>query len=248
MALDVDLNVEVDRDRPDAESDSTTKVLRAGRYGEPYVLNLWNSSHMLCDEGSYFTTSNAAPGTAIAFVVNATVSETAGNFLYIKNNDTVGNGRAKRVYLDYIRLIQSVIPAAGIAGNFFIKTDRVDRYTSGGTQLTSVNPNTDQANSSVCQIFAGALTTVAPSPSARTVARGILRSVIPVANDEYIFKFGGVEAAAFGSLGGAVAQRMIIPCPPIILGPQANLCMQIWFASNAVTPAQFEIEVGAVER
>lgn len=247
MSLDVDLNLEIDRDRPDAESDSTTKAWRGGRYGEGYVLNLWNGNHGLADEGSYFT-ANTVPGTAVASAVNATVSETAGNFIYIKNNDAPDNGRSERIYLDYIRLLMTVVPASATAGHFFIKMDRGDRYTSGGSQLTPLNTNIGKPSNEISQIFCGALTTTAPSPSARLACRGVLRSAIPVVNDEFVFKFGGVESPTSIQLGGTAAQRMVIPCPPIVLAPQTNACMQLWFPSNSVTPPSFEVEIGMIER
>lgn len=248
MAVDVNLNIEIDRQLPDAESDSTEKTLRGGRYGEAYMLSLIPTTHLLADEGTYEIGSSPTPGTGIAFVVNASVSETAGNFLYIKNNESQGNTRAKRVFLDYIRLILAVAPASGVSGHYFFKVDNKDRYVSGGTQINAVNANIDAGTGTVSQIYAGAVVTGTPSPSSRLLSRGVLRSVIPVVNDEWVFCFGAVDSPGSIQLAGAVAQRMVIPCPPIILGPQDNLCMQLWFPSNATTPAQFEIEIGMWER
>lgn len=108
MSLDVSLSVEIDRQLPDAESDSTEKTLRGGRYGEAYVLPLAPTLHWVADEGTYQIVTTPVPGTGVAFAVNASVSETAGNFLYFKNNDVIGNSRNKRVYLHYIRLITTL--------------------------------------------------------------------------------------------------------------------------------------------
>lgn len=248
MSLDLSLNVEVDRQLPDAESDSTEKMLRGGRYGEAYVQSLVPTTHLLPDEGSYQISTSPTPGTGIAFVVNTGVSETAGNFLYLKNNESQGNIRAKRIYLHYLRLILTALPASGVSGHFFVKGDNKDRYSSGGTQILPVNANLDAGTGTVAQLFVGALTTIAPSPSARLLSRGVLRSVIPVLNDEWIFVSGGVDLPAGLSLGGTVAQRMIVPVPPLVIGPQDNLCIQLWFPSNAVTPPSFEIEAGWWER
>lgn len=248
MPLDVDLNVEIDRQLPDAESDSTTKPLRGGRYGEAYTLNVMPTHHLLADEGTYQVATSPTPGTAIAFAVNASVSETAGNFIYLKNNESQGNSRAKRIYLNYIRLLAGTVPAAAVAAHFFIKVDNKDRYTSGGTTIIPVNANIDSGTGTVSQLYAGALTTTAPSPSARLLARGILRSAIPVANDEFVLSCGFVEAPGSIQLGGLVAQRMSVPIPPVVLGPQDNMCLQLWFPSNAVTAPQFEVEMGWFER
>lgn len=249
--MDVGIQIEVDRDRPDAESDSTVKTLRGGRYGEAYMLNLWNSTHALADEGSYYT-ANGTPGTGIAHVVNIGVSETAGNFIYLRNTDTPANGRAKRIYLDYIRLILTAAPAAATSMHFFMKMDRVSRVTAGGsvggTSLVPINSNGDAAIGTIAAINAGALTTIAPSADSRLVSRGVLRSVIGVVNDELIFKSGGIDCTASILLGGTVAQRMVVPVAPIILGPGQNLALQIWCPANAVTPPSFEVDCGWVER
>lgn len=248
MPLDLSLNVEIDRQLPDAESDSTDKALRGGRYGEAYVLPLMFPPQLQSDEGTYQVATSPTPGTSIAFAVNASISETAGNFLYLKNNESQGNTRAKRIFLNYIRLIAGTIPAAAASGHFFIKVDNKDRYTSGGTAIIPVNANIDSGTGTVSQFYAGALTTSAPSPSARLLARGVLRSAIPVANDEFVLSFGALEAPGSLLLGGIIAQRMVIPCPPVVLGPQDNMCLQLWFPSNSVTAAQFEVEAGWSER
>lgn len=249
--MDVGIQIEVDRDRPDAESDSTTKTLRGGRYGEGYFLNLWNSNHMLSDEGSYYT-ANGTPGTGIAFVVNTGVSETAGNYIYFRNTDTSGNGRSKRLYLDYIRLLCTAAPAAATAMHFFFKLDKLTRIAAGGsvggTTLSPTNTNGDAAVGSIGTINAGALTTLAPSSDARLLSRGIMRSVISVVNDEFVFKSGGIEGGSSVQLGGLVAQRHVIPVPPIVIGPGQNLALQIWCPGNAVTPPSFEVDAGWVER
>lgn len=246
--MDISLNIEIDRQLPDAESDSTEKTLRGGRYGEAYVLSLAPTTHWLADEGTYQVALNPTPGTGIAAAVNASVSETAGNYVYFKNNDVVGNSRNKRVYLQYIKLICTATPISGLSAHYFMKVDNKDRYVSGGTVINPNNVNIDGGVGTISQLYMGAITTLAPTPSARLLARGVLRSVIPVVNDEYIFKFGSIEMGDSILLGGAVAQRMVIPCPPLILGPQDNLSLQLWFPSNAVTPASFELETGYWER
>lgn len=248
MALEMLPQVEVDRQLPDAESDNTEGTLRGGRYREAYVIPIMPQIHALCDEGTYIVATSPTPGTGIAFSVNASVSETAGNFIYLKNNDAAENSRVKRIYMHYLRLILTAVPVSGLSGHYFIKVDNKDRYSSGGTQITPINANISGGTGTISQVYAGALATNAPSASARLMSRGIMRSTIPVVNDEWMFSFGCADAPGAGNLGGGVAQRMPIPCPPIILGPQANMSVQIWFPSNAVTPASFELEMGWFER
>lgn len=249
MSIDTNINVEIDRVLPDAESDSTEKTWRGGRYGEGYMIQTGgNNFHMMADEGTY-KVAMGTPGTGIAFTINTGMSETAGNVLYVKNNDAVNNSRAKCLYPHYIRMICTVVPAAATAMHAMVKIDNRDRYTSGGTQLTVNNPNIGIGAGTQSQIFAGALTTVAPSPSAYPVARAVMKTAIPVVNDEWLFLFGSSDGGGSSiALGGAVAQRMVIPCPPVILPPQSNMCLQMWCPTNAVTAPSFEFEVGFFER
>src|SRR5216684_235376 len=198
---------------------------------------------ILADEGSYFVATNPTPGTAIAFAVNAAVSETAGYFLSVQNSQPA-NG--KRIYLDYLRLICGVAPVSATAGDMFIKLDS-SGWTSGGTAITPVNPNYDNAATSVATVNAGALKTAA-RVAPRLVARARLRTAIPVVGDEWDFIFGAYEHATAQVFNGTNPQRMPIGLPPVIIAPQAFALVQLWFVGNLTTPASFEFELGMVER
>src|SRR5207248_4359801 len=117
----------------------------------------------------------------------------------------------------------------------------------GGTQCTPVNPNGDLTAASIADVRAGALTTAARS-AARLVARRKLRTVIPVAGDEWVFSFGTPELSNSTVFNGTNPQRMPIGLPPVVIAPQQFALVQLWFAANAATPAQFEFELGMVER
>jgi hypothetical protein len=249
--MDISIKGVVHRNRPDANPEYTDEELRLTKYGEAMVVSAIPTSHAMCDEGSFFTTSSPTPGTGLAFAVTAAASDTAGNFLLIKNNDNVSDSpNNKRLYLAYIKLICTVAPATATAGQFKMNCDGflTARYTSGGTVLTPVNLNMDLANNSVSQVYAGALTTAALSNSARQVGRGVLRAVIPVVNDEYVFHFGSVDWEANQSLATATAVRESIPCAPVVLGPQQSFTLGLWFPGNATTAGSFEVECGWWER
>jgi len=236
----------ISRPLPAASVDNVEAPIRLTRFREQIVQSIGGPRYGVADEGGYFVVTNPTPGTAIAHVTSAAVSETAGYYFLIRNGDSPG-GTNKRMYLDYIRLICKAVPTTGSAGYFFIKTGPLQtRYTSGGSRIYPVNANADAPSDSIALAYAGALTTVADA-QARIVANGMLRSVIPVAGDEWIFKFGGVEGAGPSSLGGTVALRMPVPCAPIILGPGQNAALQIWFTSNNAA-AEYEIDAGWWER
>ena len=61
--------------------------------------------------GKYFVCTNPTPGTALAYNVQAAYSDTVP-LMYIQNNDSKANPLAKRMYLDYIKLICTVAPAS----------------------------------------------------------------------------------------------------------------------------------------
>ena len=249
--MDVTPKGVVHRIKPDANPEYTDEEFRLTKYGELYVSPLTQTNHMIADEGSYYIASSPTPGTGLAFAVTAAASDTAGNFLFIKNNDNVSDSpNTKRLYLHYIRLICTVAPATATAGQFKLNADSflTQRYTSGGTALSPQSANMDTGNVSICQIYAGALTTVALSNSSRQLGRGVIRSVIPVVNDEYIFHFGSTDFEANQSLATATAIRESIPCGPVILAPQQSATLGLWFPGNATTAASFEIEVGYWER
>jgi hypothetical protein len=241
----------VHRARPDATPEYLDSEFRMTKYGELMVQTVVGTKHTAADEGGYYIANNLVPGTGLAFAITAAASDTAGNFLAIRNMESVADSpNAKRIYLDYIRLIPTVAPATATAGQvkFNIDTFLNNRYTSGGTQLAVAGVNLDSGNASSAQIFAGALVTTALSSAARQVGRAVLRTVIPVINDEYIFNFGAVDISANQSLATATAIRQNIPMPPVIIGPQQTLTMGMWFPGNATTAGSFEVEVGYWER
>ncbi len=229
--------------RPPRGNEGDQRLPRLTPYGEESVQLLTQPRCSVADEGSYYVATNPTPGTAIAHVVSAAVSETAGYVLAIRNGDAV-NGL--RIYLDYLRLICTTAPAAATRGDFFLKIGPAALWASGGSPIIPVSVTSDKGAASIAMVKFGALTTVA-DPNARLVARGMLRAVIPVVGDEWIFKFDGLDAGA-GSLGGSVPLRMPIACPPVILGPGHSLGLQVWYPSNAVTPAEYEFELGWWER
>jgi len=198
---------------------------------------------LLADKGIYFVSTNPTPGTPIVFAVTAAPSETAGYFLSIKNTEAA-NG--KRVYLDYLRLLCGVVPASATAAEMFVKLDTAG-WTSGGTQCNPVNVNGDLSTASVADVRAGALTTAA-RVAARLVTRNKLRTVIPVAGDEWVFAFATPQLSNSTVFNGTNPQRMPIGLPPVVIAPQAFALVQLWFPGNAITPAQFEFELGLIER
>ena len=140
---------------PQADQKAPVTNVRGGRYGEQYVFSLVPTKHMLADEGTYFIATNVTPGTAQAYNIQAAFSDTTP-LLYIQNNDSKANPFAKRMYLDYIKLICSIAPASSTGARFAVKTNPQLRTLSTNNTLgiTPTSPNSDVATQSVCSINA----------------------------------------------------------------------------------------------
>lgn len=226
--------------------DQLAAAARIGPRRELYVSTIIPDYKLVADEGSYLVGTSPTPGTPLSYQVSAAFSDTVA-LLSLRNAD---GSNGKRIYLDYIRLIMgATVPASATAGQFAMKLDSGSARASAGTVLTPVNPNIDVGNASIADLRYNP-TVAAVTGAARLISRGVLRSVIPVANDEWFFTFGTVEKSSAISLGGAVAQRMMIPCPPVVLGVNTNetFFFHVWFPGNAATAGQFELECGWFER
>lgn len=231
---------------PQAFADQLPAPPRMGKYREAYGISLINNNYGVADEGSYFVTTNPTPGTPINYAIQTTFSDTVAAFTF-RNGAGAGG---KRIYLDYIRMLMgATAPASATSMHYALKVDNIIRG-SAGTVPVPQNPNMAADNASIADIRYTP-TVAAVGASARLVDRGVVRSVIPVANDEYIFSFGSVEkAASISDIAGTTAKRIVIPCPPVILGPGANhtALLHIWLPANAATAGQFEFGTGHWER
>jgi hypothetical protein len=231
---------------PSPIAENTQGPVRLNRYREQMARPSYSGQWGPAEDGQYFVATNPTPDTAVVHATSAAVSETAGYYFVLRNADSPSNPNAKRIMLDYVRLISKVVPAASTRSDFFIKVGPGTRWASGGSLLVPQNVNSVFANNSIALPYIGALVTVA-DPASRLLCRGVMRGVIQVALDEFIFKTGTVDPAGALSLGGTVPQRMMIPLPPIIIAPGHSLGLQLWHASNNAA-AQYEFEAGWWER
>lgn len=249
MALDLVFTGEISRTQPQAGIDHTESgAMRMSRYDEPYMLQSMSSKHVVADEGAYFTGMNGTIGTGLAYGVITAHSDTASMFI-LHNNSALGDPMAKRVYLDYIKIVPTVAPASATSGQYALRIDSTTRApTANSVQITPYNPNMDSSSPTVARLWAasgGTLTTPASSGAVRNVARGCIRSVIPAIGDELVIACGVQDIP--GGVSGANA-RVVSNAAPIILGPQQYLQVSVWFPANAVTALSYEFDMGWWER
>ena len=252
--MDVTLKGIISRILPSAFGDDREddKPVRLWRYGEIAVMSRVRKTHVLNDEGTYFVCNNGQTG--VASPTGTTFSATAG-LLNIFNTDSYSNPNAKRVHLDYAALITTAagsFASAGVNLQIAVTLDNNDRYSSGGSDITSniVSPNMDLSPKSVAKVRFGALTLTAASSSARTICGlRILRPVVSttvadVVGEQKVLNFGGVEANLNGSITVANANNIPLALPCISIGPQQSL--NVHFIMNGTTPgaASYAPELG----
>ena len=224
---------------------------RASRYNETYGLNPIPTKHLLADEGAYFVAGNVTAGTGIALGVLAAISYTAGAVYCVQNTSTPGDPNAKRLYLDYIKQIVTVVPASStgvrLVGQLDILASRLP--SANNVTFTNYNTNSDDSTKSaaVVQGFSTApmTTTAATGTSMRQVAN-LSNGNLPVLNDELVFKFGSVDFAGFGT--GTTAASKVVHGAPIVIGPGQFALFYEWFPSNSSTGLSAESEIGWFER
>ena len=259
------LRLLVSRALPSANTDSANQDVgaRGGRYGELAVLPYVRKQHLLADEGSYFVAANAQ--TAITGQAITAFDATKPS-LIIANTDSSGNPAAKRIYLDYIHLLNGgTAYSNGVSntGSFWsMQIDNGNRWSSAGTLLTVASPNMDLASAtSVAQVHAGALTVTTATAAMRTlVGYRLMRApvsatALTLANvDVFHFNFGGVEAHPNWQLQAsatveATAVQKNFAGPPVVIGPGQSILFNIANVSNSAAVAgNFFYEVGWWER
>lgn len=249
----------VRRALPSPNADAGEVYARMGRFQEAYVLNPLPQRLVAADEGSYFIAQNPTPGTAIQLNANITsFADTNGLFLF-KNTQSASTASAKRIYLDYIKLIVAgTAPTATVSMHFAFKrgtTDRTPSSSSAYTTLTPINACSEYGNTSICTPLsfanAAAMTLIASGSSEKFTGRATIPTGLGVTGDEYMVKFGG-EPVASGRGGAAVRAtdpgQIFTYAPPQIIEPAEFLAVHMWWLTAASTAASFEFEVGWWER
>lgn len=228
---------------PFVDDRDSDRPARAARYGELFGLNPIRKQHLLADEGSYFVTNNAQTGIASPAVA---VFGATTPLAIVANTDTV-SASAKRIYLDYMTMVTTAagsFASAGVNLQLAVYIDGVDRYTSGGTDISTniVSPNMDvSARSSVAKVRFGNITATAATGAVRAICGlRILRPVVSAVVADVIgetkqLNFGAVENTMNGNIVVANANNIPLPLPPIIIGPQQ--CALIYYIMNGTTPA-----------
>jgi hypothetical protein len=234
---------------------------RSGPYGDWSVMPLSPTKHALADEGSYFVVTNPTPGTAVAYALQTTFSDTADGLFVIQNANPAGG---PNVWLDYLKLILAgTAPTATQSMEFTVRTDSNSmvptansvQIAGGAGAQTIFSTNQPDPTSPAVNMWAynaGAMTVPATSASGRRVARAHIATGLGIAGDEYELQFGAPDRGA-GNTGMTAVRasspaRVVGHCAPVVLQPQQWAVVNMWWLTAATTAPSFEYEWGLVVR
>jgi hypothetical protein len=239
------------RELPGAQVNNAQQPIRTSRYMEPYVhLVGGDSVNQLADEGTYYTATNATLGTALSGTAAPTAFSATVALLSIFNSIAASAALGKSIFLHWLQLEVRAAGTNGTSFQYAMSVDTGNRFASGGTAITPVNPNignTASSAASIATVNFGAITAAAAN-NARRVKHGQLRSVIKVIGDVYLFTFGRGQPVAPGMVLEGSAQAFIpVMCPPVVLGPNSSFLLHEIAPSQSVA-ATYEFSAGWWER
>jgi hypothetical protein len=256
--IEIDNKARASRALPQRVNDTEAVPMRGSVYGEQVMIPVIRKQHGLLDEGSYFVTNNASQTGILSTPATGFVATTPACVIY--NKDSPSNPAAKRINLDYINLVTTVVGSAAsglvnLQGALYLDTG--DRYSSGGTDITAniVQPSMDTSFGSIAKVRFGAITATAATGSVRAVCplrviRPVVSAtVLDVVGETKWFNFGGVEGALNGSITVANANFITVPMPAVSLGPNQSLLLYLWQnVGGTNVAATYAPEVGWWER
>jgi hypothetical protein len=227
-------------------SDTSQVQQRVTGYGDLVTTQLGDNHSALADEGSYFKACSV-PGTPVAGALTQSFTATAP-LLTITNGGTAGG---KRIFIDYIRIIQNVIGASATSAQCVAVLEPLARTSTLGTNITPVNVNSDSTTASICGSTGfrfGAITAGAATASTRTILRHNFKiASAPVVGDMYSMDFGEHMSGA-AALTGTTATVYPASVGPVAIGGGHVFLFYIWFPGIATTAPQYDFEVAWWER
>lgn len=235
------------RELPGPQQNNTLQPARTSRYMEGIVQRFDDT--VACDEGSYFEATNATLGTAITGTAAPTAFSATVALCSLFNAVQATPGTAKRIVLRWLMLEVRAAGTNGTSFQYAMSVDQGNRYASGGTTgIVPVQSNTDLSVGSQATLSFGALTASAATSAVKRVKHGMVRPVIKVIGDRYLFVFGHAPSQESGVvLDGTAASAITIYCPPVILGQNSSFLFHEIAPSQSVA-ATYEFSMGWWER
>lgn len=244
------LKLRISRRLPQADVDGGRdgEPARGNRYGEQHSVIAVGGRQNLVDDGTYFTTQNPTPGTALAAPVAASFSDTSAAFL-VYNTADPNEPFAKHIYLDHLKLCFTVAPASATGTRLLARLDNAVRTPTAGSAVLvgaggspgAVAPGSAVAQS-IARIWSFTGAAMMTLPAVTTLGKvAALAGIdgIPVVGGERVFAFGPWDVPSSGQCAR---------CNPIDVPPGWSCAFHLWWPGNAATGASVEPELSWWER
>lgn len=205
---------------------------------------------------SYFTYNNPTVGTGVALNADPTVIAANEAAVIIDNSASRSSEENHHVILDYIKMTCTVSGANMTKARLAFYIDNINRYSSGGTELTGKSSSYDTLSGYADRtpkgkVYVGDLTAAAAN-SAKHIGTVLLRNDTQTAPcftvDDVYFLSHFVEPGFEQDAATAPVIYKKEKIPYIVLGPGSSLIIAPLFPNAATTPPQFEFEIATVEK
>lgn len=204
---------------------------------------------------SCFMYNNPTVGTGIALNADPTVISAVESAIIIDNSANRSNNDNHHVILDYIKMTCTLPGTAATKARLAFYIDNVNRYSSGGTELTGKSTSYDTSaeytdRTPKGKVYVGDLTAAAAN-NAKHLGTVLLKSDTEAApcfvTDDSFFMSHFVEPSfqLDGATAPVVSAKFKIPY--IVLGPGTSLVIAPLFPGQTAG-ASFEFEIATVEK
>lgn len=233
---------------PGIQSDGGQKQLVVDQYG---AVQARTEYMQWAEQGTYYRAlASATPGTGVAQAITTSFSATAVPLVMVNGSSTV------RVIPHYIRLTNTAAGATTSSSLAAISIDSANRYSSGGTDLSTLIFNSNSAlgpASAVSTLRFGTVTATAAGGGTRYISNfGLKVQAAPcwVVGDEILITFGDpAMAGAAGAMSGTTPICIVKNVGPVVLGGQnSSLILHLWNVANATTAPSWALEMAWWER
>lgn len=200
--------------------------------------------------GRYMTFSNPTPGTGLNTIEALTSLADTSPLVQI-------NTGVNPFWVDYIKLQNTAAGTGGTSirwswSQYAVAKPAPTLNAAGvggaASPLAMVNSRSDWSTyAPTTSVYAGPLVAAAGTPIG-PLSSNLLRPVIPVAGDVYLFKFGEHEFSIPEALvlSGTNPTSLLLPAPQAIVGPNTTGQFHIWLPSQSAH-SSWEIEIGGAE-
>jgi hypothetical protein len=198
---------------------------------------LSQKQHALVTGANYFITHSGSQTGILSSPAVGYVATTPA--LIVANVGTPSDPAAKRINLDYLNLVTTVVGSAAsglVVMEAAVYADTGNRYVSGGTEITqyinSPHLGVPQSASQARVFFGALLAAVTPNHRAlcplRIVRPAVSASVADVIYETKYFNFGGITGSSPTVISVALNYVTVIQLPPVSIGPGESMLFYLW--------------------